>query len=140
MLVCPVLTHCIKLWCNISIYSCLFSDKSNTCKFTKEVLINKHQIKAAYFKPMQLWRCSQNQWRHCKIILFCMNTLDLWHPWTLQRYVSTVKFYEGELKYKDLLYLQRNSNGSHICTCTYYELLVKGFWHHLSRPKQCRPL
>ena len=88
--------HCIKLWCNISI--------------KKKVLINKHWVKAAYFKQMRLWRCTQNWWRHCKIVSFCINALDLWCPWIMQQYVS--KFFRGKFKYKGLLFLQRNSDGS----------------------------
>ena len=106
-LVYPVQTHCIKLWCNISVYSCLLSDKINT---TKKVSINKHGVKA---KPMRLWKHSQNQLRHCKSVLFCINALifdahepcrDRWVP------VSSLR---GELKYKVLLFLQRNDDGTH---------------------------
>ena len=31
----------------------------------------------------------------------------------MQQYVSTNKFYGGEFKYKDLVFLQRSNNGSH---------------------------
>ena len=31
----------------------------------------------------------------------------------MQQYTSTSKFFGGELKYKDLLFLQRNNDGSH---------------------------
>ena len=60
---------------------------------------------------MRLWKCSQNWWRHCKIVSFCMNTLDLWCQCIMYQYMS--KLFGEELKYKDLLFLQRNSDGSH---------------------------
>ena len=83
---------------------------------------------------MCLWRCSLNQWRHCKIVLFCINALDLWFPWTMQQYMSTSKFFGGYLKYKDLLFLQRNGNSSHTIygqlfnwKSTYSNLLTKAW-------------
>ena len=106
MPVCPVQTHCIKLWCNISVCYC-FSFTPG--KFTKKVL----RVKATYFKLMQIWKCSQNGSRHWKIVSLCLKALDVWRPWTMQQYISTSKFFGGELKYKDLLFLQRNDNGSH---------------------------
>ena len=78
--VCPVQAHCIKLWCNISIYSCLFWDKINTWQVYKKVSVNKHWLKATYFKLKSLWKRSQNWWKHCKIVSFCINTLDLHAP------------------------------------------------------------
>ena len=76
------------------------------------MLTNKHGVKAAYFKLICLWRYSQicEDTVNC---IICINTLVLWHPWTMQWYASISKFFGGELKYKDLLYLQRNRNGSH---------------------------
>ena len=106
MLVCLVQTHCVKLWLNIFAHYCLFADKINTWqvgKFTKKALINKHLVKAAYFKLMCLWRCSQNRWRHCKIVLFWLKALDLWCSWTIQQCAS--KFFWGRVKmysYKEI--------------------------------------
>ena len=96
-------------------YTLVYSQiKLSPGKYTKKMSVNKHQLKAAYFKLMHLWKCSQNQWRHCKIVLFCINALDLWRPWTMQGYLSTGKFFREELKYKDLLFLQTgNDDDSH---------------------------
>ena len=73
----------------------------------------KHQVKVTYFKLIRLGKCSQNQWRHCKIISFCIKALDLQHLWTMQWYKSTDKIFGGELKYEVLLFLQRNNNSTH---------------------------
>ena len=111
--ICPGQTHCVKLWCNILYTLVYYWIKWTPGKYTKNVSINKHQIKAAYFKLMCLWKCSQNQWRQCKIVLFCINALDLWRPWNKQWYMSTSKFFGVKLKYKILLFLQRNNDGSY---------------------------
>ena len=71
----------------------------NTWQVHKESVHKKHQVKAAYFKLIHLWKCSQNQWRHCKIISFCMNAPDVWCPCNMQQYISTDKFIGTELKY-----------------------------------------
>ena len=88
-------------------------------KCTKKVSINKHQVKAAYFKLIHLWKCSPNQWRHCKIVSFCVNALDLWCPCNMQQYISTDKFFGTELKYEVLLFLQRNDDG---CRTSYDQI------------------
>ena len=72
--------------------------KLTPSKCTKKVSINRHRLKATYFKLMCWWKSSQNWWRHCKILLFCINVLDLWHPWTMHQNASTGKFFGGELK------------------------------------------
>ena len=40
-----------------------------------------------------------------------MNTLDLWCPWSMRRYVS--KLFGGGLNYEHLLFLQVNGDDSH---------------------------
>ena len=92
-------------------YSCLFLDKIYTWQVHKEVLINKHWVKAAYFELMCLCKCGQNWWRYCEIGSFCMN------PWifaTVSHAGYTSNFFGGELKCKDSLFLQRNGDDSHI--------------------------
>ena len=64
------------------------------------MLINKHHVKAAYFKLMHLWKHSQNRWRHCKIVSFCMNAVNLWCPWTTQQYICKLVSSLGRVKIK----------------------------------------
>ena len=89
-LTCSVQTHMTQHFSILLVY-CLFSDQINTWHVHKES-VNKDWVRAAYFKPMHLWRCSQNQWKHYELALFCMSTLDLWCPWTMQQYTYASKF------------------------------------------------
>ena len=119
MPICPVQTHHVKwILCNISIY-----------KFTRKALINKHQVKAVYFQLMCLWKCSLNWWRYCKIVLFYINALDLWLPWTIQWYTSTLG--ESWNTKSCCSNVQRNNDGSHTghrqsfnCKSTFSSLLT----------------
>ena len=43
--VCPVQTHCVKLWHNISVYSCLFSDKLYTSGAHKQTVNDQRPSK-----------------------------------------------------------------------------------------------
>ena len=93
------------------------------------MLINKHQVKAVYFQLMCLWKCSLNWWRYCKIVSFYINVLDLWLPWTIQWYASTLGESWNTKSYCS--YVQRNNDGSHTgyhqsfnCKSTFSSLLT----------------
>ena len=45
--VCPVQTHCVKLWCNMTVYCCLLSDKINPWQVYKES-INKQTLSQSH--------------------------------------------------------------------------------------------
>ena len=90
-----------KLWCNIPV----LLDKLTHGKCTKKVSTNIW-LKVAYFKL-----CTYEN--VARIDEDTVNTLDLWRPWTMQQYVGNGKFIGRELKYKDLLFLQRNDDGSY---------------------------
>ena len=106
MLICPIQRGSVQ--CSYALYKhCISYDatfpysriKLTHGKCTKKVSTNKHWLKVAYFKLMWLWKCSQNWWRHCKIILLCINALDLRCPWTMQRYASNSKLFGRESRF-----------------------------------------